>query len=216
MRVLVACEFTGVVRDALTARGHYAMSCDLTPSETVGNHHIGNVLDIMGDGWDLMIAFPPCTYLCASGLHWNTRQPERHQKTKAALKFVSQLMDCSIPLIALENPIGCIGKRIRPADQIIQPYEFGEDASKKTCLWLKGLPPLVGTKFVAPRWICCGHVLPDGVGKYGCPGCNGDSTARPRWGNQGNGGQSNLSSSRAKDRSRTFKGIAEAMADQWV
>jgi len=162
-----------------------------------------SVLDITGDvlggalgfGWDLMIAFPPCTYLCSSGLHWNTRRPGRAQKTAEALDFVRALLDAPIHRIALENPIGCISTQIRPPDQIIQPHEFGHDASKRTCLWLKNLPSLVATARVEPRIV------------------NG----RPRWGNQTDSGQNKLTPSddRWKKRSATYEGIAAAMADQW-
>jgi len=165
-----------------------------------------------------MIAHPPCTYLSSSGLHWNLRRPERAQQTEESLDFVRKLMKAPIKRIAVENPIGCIGTRIRPADQTIQPWQFGHDASKATCLWLKGLPLLQGTKLVEPRMVCCGVVLPDGVGAYGCPNCNGDKgKSRPRWANQTDSGQNCLtpSADRWKERSRTYEGIAQAMAEQW-
>jgi hypothetical protein len=195
MKVLVACEYSGAVRDAFASLGHEAWSCDLLPSERPGNHYLGDVRDILGAGWDIMIAHPPCQYLCGSGLHWNKRVPGRAEKTEEALAFVRELLDAPIPHIALENPKGCIGTRIRKADQIIQPYRFGHDASKATCLWLKNLPPLVETKFVKPR-------LVDG---------------KPRWGNQTDSGQNKLapSADRWKERSRTYEGIAQAMASQW-
>jgi hypothetical protein len=142
MRVLVACEFSGIVRDAFAKLGHDAWSCDLLPSERPGQHIQGDVLDILGDGWDMMLAFPPCTYLCSSGLHWNHRRPGRAAKTEEALDFIKQLLDADIPAIALENPVGCINTRIRKPDQAVHPWQFGENASKKTCLWLKGLPKL--------------------------------------------------------------------------
>lgn len=195
MRVLIACEYSGVVRRAFEARGHYAMSCDLLPSEDGGNHYEGDVKDIISDGWDLMIAHPPCTYLCSSGLHWNTKDPSRQQKTEQALDFVRFLMDAPIEKIAIENPVGCISTRIRKFDQKIQPYQFGHDASKQTCLWLKNLVPLVPTQMVGARMI-------DG---------------KPRWGNQTDSGQNRLPPSeyRWKERSRTYEGIAQAMANQW-
>ena len=196
MRVLVACEYSGTVRDAFIRAGHYAMSCDLLPSDSlIGDHYQGNVLDILDHGWDLMIAHPPCTYLCSSGLHWNKRIPDRAQKTEEALDFVQLLLDAPIPKIALENPIGCISTRIRKPDQTIQPYQFGDDASKATCLWLKGLPPLRATQFVEPRMV------------------NG----KPRWANQTDSGQNRLppSADRWKIRSETYVGIAEAMVAQW-
>lgn len=197
MRVLIACEFSGTVRDAFLRRGHYALSCDLLPceSQASGDHYQGDVRDILNDGWDLMIAHPPCTYLCSSGLHWNKRRPGRQALTEEALDFVRLLLDAPIPRIALENPVGCISTRIRPYDQAIQPYEFGHDASKKTCLWLKNLPPLYQTAFVEPRIV------------------NG----RPRWGNQTDSGQNKLppSKDRWAIRSETYLGIADAMATQW-
>lgn len=196
MRVLVACEYSGAVRDAFIRAGHYAASCDLLPSESnIGDHYQCNVLDIIDHGWDLLIAHPPCTYLCSSGLHWNKRVPGRQEKTEEALRFVEELMQAPVPLIAIENPIGCISTRIRKADQTIQPYQFGHDASKATCLWLKGLPPLEPTQYVEPRIV------------------NG----RKRWGNQTDSGQNRLppSADRWKIRSETYIGIAEAMANQW-
>lgn len=142
-----------------------------------------------------MVAHPPCTYLCSSGLHWNKRVPERSAKTEEALLFVKALMDAPIEKIAIENPIGCISTRIRKPDQTIQPYQFGEDASKATCLWLKNLPLLTPTSFVAPRMV------------------NG----RPRWGNQTDSGQNKLppTADRWAIRSMTYLGVAEAIAAQW-
>lgn len=217
MRVLVACEFSGTVRDAFIRHGHDATSCDLLPTEAPGPHYCGSVLDILDDGWDLMIAHPPCTFLCSSGLHWNKRRPGRQEQTEAALDFVRALLAAPVPRICVENPIGCIGTRIRRADQTIQPWQFGHDASKATCLWLKGLPPLTPTRIVEPRMVCCGAVLPESVGVYGCPNCNGERRARPRWSNQTDGGQNKLAPSpdRWALRSLTYPGIAAAMADQW-
>ncbi len=195
MRVLVACEFSGIVREEFNKRGHGSVSCDLLPSEIPGPHYQGDVLDILNDGWDLMIAHPPCTYLAVSGLHWNKKIPERKVKTELALDFVRQLLEAPIPKIAVENPVSCISSRIRKPDQIIQPYQFGEDASKKTCLWLKGLPELKPTEFIPPRII----------------------KGKERWGNQTDNGQNKLSPSkdRWKERSRTYLGIARAMVEQW-
>lgn len=197
MRVLVACEFSGVVRDAFIRRGHDAVSCDLLPTESPGPHIQGDVLDIIEDGWDLMVAHPPCTYLASSGLHWNKRIPGRDQLTHEAMLFVFNLMgegfiDHRIPRIALENPIGRISSAYRKPDQIIQPWMFGHPESKATCLWLKGLPPLEPTE-VLP--------LPDGG----------------RWANQTPSGQNKLgpSADRWKLRSVTYQGIADAMAEQW-
>tara|TARA_R110001599_G_scaffold3406_4_gene18824 strand:+ start:9222 stop:9821 length:600 start_codon:yes stop_codon:yes gene_type:complete len=195
MKILIACEYSGVVRDAFIVRGYDATSCDLLPTEAPGPHYMGDVLDILDQDWDLMIAHPPCTYLCASGLHWNKRDPSRAAKTEAALQFVRLLLDAPIPKIALENPVGCISTRIRKPDQYVNPHQFGDDASKKTGLWLKGLPLLVPTKIVAPRIV-------DG---------------RPRYSNQTDSGQNKLSESpdRWKLRSKTYSGIAEAIVNQW-
>jgi hypothetical protein len=195
MRVLVACEYSGRVRDAFRERGHDAVSCDLLDTDAPGPHYKGDVLDLMGEPWDLMVAFPPCTYLCSSGLHWNKRRPERAAMTEEALTFVRALMDAPIPRIAIENPVGCISTRIRKPTQTIHPYQYGDDASKRTCLWLKNLPRLEPTGYIEPRMV-------DG---------------KPRWANQTDSGQNKLgpSSDRWKQRSLTYPGIARAMAEQW-
>lgn len=189
---MIACEYSGAVRDAFARLGHDALSCDLLPAETPGKHYQGDVLDLLDGGWDLMIAHPPCTYLCSSGLHWNKRRPGRERETEKALQFVSTLLSCRIPRIALENPVGCISSRIRKPDQIIQPWQFGHPESKATCLWLKNLPPLVHTDVLT-------------------------KPATGRWDNQTASGQNKLppSADRWKERSRTYRGIAEAMAAQW-
>lgn len=223
MKVLVACEFSGIVRDAFARRGHDAWSCDLLPTEKPGNHIQGDVLEILDDGWDLMIAHPPCTYLASSGLHWNKKNPDREVKTEEAMEFIMLLMGAdnshNIPMVALENPVGRISTAYRKPDQIIQPYEFGHDASKKTCLWLKNLPLLRPAKFHPPSYRCrCGGTFEAELGKYGCPYCcAANGAAKLVWGNQTCSGQNNLppSPDRWKNRSRTFPGIAEAMADQW-
>ena len=151
-----------------------------------------------------MIAHPSCTYLCVSGLHWNVRRPERKAKTEEALEFVRLLMEAPIPHIAIENPVGCISTRIRKPDQYIQPYQFGHDASKKTGLWLKNLPMLVSTSQVTPRLV---------NGKKRC----GTPYIAKRWSNQTDSGQNRLGPSpdRWKLRSKTYEGIAAAMAAQW-
>lgn len=193
MRVLIACEFSGTVRDAFIANGHDATSCDLLASDTPGPHIQGDVRQVIcGGGYDLLIAHPPCTYLCSSGLHWNTRRPERAALTEEALEFIRVLLDAPIQAIALENPIGCISSRIRKPDQIIHPWQFGHDAAKATCLWLKNLPPLVPT-----------DELPGG--------------RAARRANQTASGQNKLgpSADRWKLRSLTYPGIAAAMARQW-
>lgn len=148
MRCLVACEFSGTVRDAFTSRGHYALSCDLLPSETPGEHYQGNVRGILGDNWDLMIAHPPCTHLAVSGARWFK---EKQQEQKEALEFVIELMEAPIPKICIENPISIISTRIRKPDQIIHPWMFGHGETKATCLWLKNLPKLEPTNIVEGR-----------------------------------------------------------------
>lgn len=217
MRVLVACEYSGRVRQAFRVLGHDAWSCDLLDSEDGSPYHIvGDVVPLLSDGWDLMIAHPPCTYLSVSGMHWTARGLRDPKLTEDALAFVQMLMDAPIQKIAIENPISVISSRIRKPDQIVNPYQFGEDASKKTCLWLKGLPKLEPTSIIEPRMICCGAEVPN-YDKYGCPNCNATKTARPRWGNQCDSGQNKLcpSDTRWKERSRTYQGIADAMAAQW-
>jgi hypothetical protein len=192
-RLLVACEYSGRVRDAFTAKGWDAWSCDLLPSERESGHHYqGPVEDLLKQQWDVLIAFPPCTYLCSSGMHWTTRGKRDPQLTEDALTFVRLLLNAPIERIALENPVGCISTRIRKPDQIIQPWQFGHDASKKTCLWLKNLPLLQPT-----------DVLP--------------IPATGVWANQTPSGQNRLAPGpdRWKERSKTYQGIANAMAAQW-
>ena len=195
MRVLVACESSGAVRDAFIRAGHDAMSCDLLPTDAPGPHYQGSVLDIIADGWDLMVAHPPCTYLSVSGMHWTTRGLRDPKLTEDALVFARALMDAPIEKIAIENPVSIISSRIRKPDQIIQPYQFGHDASKKTCLWLKNLPLLKPTNHIPGRSV------------------NG----KLRWANQTDSGQNCLppSKDRWKLRSQTYWGIAQAMAEQW-
>lgn len=150
MRVLIACEMSGRVRDAFVAKGHYAVSCDLMPSLTKGNHYQGDVFDIINDKWDLMIAHPPCTHLAVSGARYfaEKRADGRQQE---ALDFVRRLLNAPIPKIALENPVSIISSHIRKPDQIIQPWMFGHGETKATCLWLKNLPKLVPTNIVEGR-----------------------------------------------------------------
>ena len=196
MKVLVACESSGAVRDAFIRAGHYAASCDLLPSESpLGDHFQCNVLDILDHDWDLLIAHPPCTYLSVSGMHWTTRGLRDPKLTEDALEFARALMDAPIEKIAIENPVSVISSRIRKPDQIIQPYQFGHDASKKTCLWLKNLPLLKPTNHIPGRMV---------GGKL-------------RWANQTDSGQNRLppSKDRWKLRSQTYWGIAQAMAEQW-
>ena len=148
MRVLVACEFSGVVREAFKALGHDAWSCDILPTDMPGQHIQGDVLDHLSDGWDLMIAHPPCRYLAVSGARWFK---DRRVEQDKALGFVRALLDAPIPHIALENPVSVISTRIRKPDQIIQPWQFGHGETKKTCLWLKGLPALTPADIVGGR-----------------------------------------------------------------
>ena len=196
MRILIACEYSGTVRDAFIKAGHDAMSCDLLPTDALGPHYQGDVFDIINNGWDMMIAHPPCTYLSVSGMHWTARGLRDPQLTEDALEFVTRLMAASIPRIAVENPISVISSRIRKPDQIINPWQFGHDASKRTCLWLKNLPLLTSTDIVEPRIV------------------NG----KKRWANQTDSGQNRLppSEDRWKIRSETYAGIAAAMVAQWV
>jgi len=213
VNILVACEYSGIVRSAFAALGHNAWSCDLLPTEIPGQHYQGDVRDLLKEKWDLMIAHPPCTHLAVSGARYFYRKQAEQAE---ALEFVRSLMNAPIEHIAVENPISIISSRIRKPDQIIQPWQFGEDASKKTCLWLKGLPVLKSTTIIEPRVVCCGLVIESGD-KYGCPNCNGEKVAQPRWANQCDSGQNKLTPSpdRWKERSRTFQGIANAMAAQW-
>jgi hypothetical protein len=184
VKVLVACEFSGVVRDAFLARGHDAWSCDLLPSERPGPHLQANVIDVIANAastpWDLMIAFPPCTHLAVSGARWF---PQKREQQKAALNFVRMLFKAPIPKIALENPVSIISSYFRKPDQIIQPWQFGHGEVKATCLWLKNLPLLRPTQVVDGRQPRVHHAAPSPT----------------RW----------------KDRSRTYAGIAAAMAEQW-
>jgi len=188
MRVLVGCEFSGTVRDAFIRRGHDAMSCDLLPTERPGPHFQGDVLSILGDGWDLAVFHPPCTYLTVSGNKWmkpeyRDRFPDRPRQREEAVEFFMALANAPIPRIAIENPIGIMSTRWRKPDQVVQPWMFGHGEVKATCLWLKGLPLLAATLVVPgrnPRL----HRMPP---------------SRDRW----------------KERSRTYQGVADAMANQW-
>jgi hypothetical protein len=199
MRVLVGCETSGRVREAFRARGHDAWSCDLLPADDGSAWHmqcdVRVPLRLMS--WDLFVVHPTCTYVCSSGLHWNLRRPERAAKTEEALSFIQEMLDAPVDKIVLENPIGCISTRIRPYDQLIQPWQFGDNASKATCLWLKGVGPLRlrPELFVPPRIV------------------NG----KKRWANQTDNGQNKLTpgDDRWKLRSETYVGIANAFAENW-
>lgn len=205
MMVLVGCESSGKVREAFRKRGHIAFSCDYQPADDGSPWHlqcdVRIALRMMR--WDLFIVHPTCTFLSSSGLHWNGRIPGRAEKTEQALDFVREMLDAPVPRIALENPRGCIGTRIRKADQTIQPYEFGDDASKQTDLWLVNLPPLK----IIPEKRVPGRIV--GVDKRGKP--------IERWANQTDSGQNRLgpSEDRWKLRSATYDGIAEAFAENW-
>lgn len=218
MRVLVACEFSGTVRDAFVARGHDAVSCDLLPTDRPGPHIQGDVLDILGEGWDLMIAHPPCTHLAVSGARYFAEK-RADGRQQAALEFVRRLMDAPIPRWCIENPVSIISTEIRKPDQIVQPYQFGHPESKKTCLWLQGLPCLVPTKTVEPVWMKNddGTDYRDGRGKRYSPTHYLTGRMQPRWANQTASGQNKLgpSADRWKLRSKTYQGIADAMAAQW-
>jgi site-specific DNA-cytosine methylase len=199
MRVLVACEFSGIVRDAFAKRGHDAWSCDLLPTEREGKHIQGDVLNISDEGWDLMIAHPPCTYLTVSGNKWMKpefadRFPDRPQQRKDAIDFVMALANAPIEKICIENPIGVMSTQWRRPDQIIQPYFFGDPVPKSTCLWLKNLPKLLPTNMVEPEFI---------IGKR-----DGKKYSLIHY-------QTPNDPDRWKIRSRTFQGIANAMANQW-
>jgi len=191
MRVLVACEYSGTVRDAFIRAGHYAASCDLLPSESLlGDHFTGDVLDVLGDGWDLMIAHPPCTHLAVSGAAWFAKKRESGVQQEA-LAFVQALMDAPIPRICVENPVSIISSHIRKPDQTVQPWMFGHMEQKATCLWLKNLPLLAPTHNVREQMMQLPknqrerlHYLPP---------------SKDRW----------------KIRSKTYQGIADAMAQQW-
>ena len=188
MKVLVACEFSGVVREAFKAKGHDAWSCDFLPTEIPGNHYQGDVLAVINEGWDLMIAHPPCTYLTVSANKWHkpeykNRFPTREDDRVSAINFFMQLYKSPIDKICVENPIGIMSSRFRKPDQVLQPWMFGHGETKATCLWLNGLNKLVPTNIVDGREQRL-HYLPP---------------SKDRW----------------KLRSKTYQGIADAMADQW-
>jgi len=225
MKVLIGCEFSGIVREAFKAKGHDAWSCDLLDTEIPGNHIKGDVLEILNDGWDMMVAHPPCTYLTSANTYINRgcskyTAEEAEELRHEAVLFFFALADAPIPKICIENPIGIMSRIYRKPNQIIQPWEFGHAESKATCFWLKGLPILKPTKYADwKRYRCrCGGVFEAELGKYGCPNCAGEmGAARPLWDNQTKSGQNKLSPGpeRAKLRSKTYQGIAKAMAEQW-
>jgi site-specific DNA-cytosine methylase len=192
MKILIACEFSGIVREAFNAiHGNHAISCDILPCEDgrIDYHYQGDVRDILYDGWDLMIAHPPCTHLAVSGARYFYRKQKEQEE---ALAFVRLLLNAPIDKIALENPIGIISTHIRKPDQIIQPWQFGHETTKATCLWLKGLPKLIPT-----------NIVNKGERQYYASGKNS-----PIWHAKSGGGSGH-------ERSVTFSGIASAMAEQW-
>jgi hypothetical protein len=204
MRVLIACEFSGIVREAFAAKGHYAMSCDLLPTEIPGNHYQGDVIDVLGDSWDLMIAHPPCTHLAASGARW-WKDKIADGRQQEGIDFFMEMINADIPKIAVENPIGCMSTKYRKPNQTIQPFWFGDSVQKATCLWLKNLPCLTPTNIVDRGMV---YVDPRGNKHGGVHVMRAKKAYSPlmllprneeRW----------------KIRSRTFQGIADAMADQW-
>jgi len=195
MRVLVACEYSGTVRDAFTAKGHYAMSCDILPTESEGPHYQGDVMDVLNDGWDLMVAHPPCTYLSFAGQRWLTPggvlNEERYYKGLEAKEFFLKLLNAPIPKICVENPIPSAIYKLPKESQRVQPYEYGHEAQKTTLLWLKNLEPLMPTNIVGKGEFTVyssGKKLPTWFAKH--------------WGD-------------GKARSMFWTGIAQAMADQW-
>lgn len=198
MKILIACEYSGTVREAFAAKGHTVWSCDILPTEIPGNHYQGDVFDILDRGWDMLIAFPPCTYLSYVSIkHWN--RPGRKEQREAAMAFFLGLANAPIEKIAVENPVGWANTIWRKPDQIVHPYYFGEPFQKRTCLWLKNLPPLDYFKTMIPKppplYICQG---PKSKGKA------------INW-VEGIKGVEN----RSKARSKTFQGIANAMATAW-
>jgi site-specific DNA-cytosine methylase len=162
MKILIACEFSGIVREAFTKLGHDVTSCDLLPSELPGKHYQGDVKDIIGDGWDMMIAHPPCTHLAVSGARWFK---DKKTEQLEALAFVKMLLEAKIDRIALENPISIISSKIRKPDQIIQPWQFGHGETKATCLWLKNLPLLKPSNIVEGREARI-HKMPPGQDRW--------------------------------------------------
>ena len=201
MNVLVACEFSGIVREAFSAKGHNAWSCDIIDTERQGKHIIGDVRNIIDFSWDIMVAHPPCTYLCVTGNKWmaekyRDRFPDRHQQRTEAINFFMQLINADIDKICIENPVGIMSTHFRKPDQYIQPYQFGYPTTKKTGLWLKNLHPLKPTNVVecdAPH-----------ISKSGKKTSQWYYETIPL-----------PADTRSKARSKTFQGVADAMAEQW-
>lgn len=205
MKVLIACEYSGIVRDAFTAKGHDAWSCDILPTESPGNHIQGDVLKILKNDWDLMIAHPPCTFISYAGIRW-WNDPGRLKKRLAALNFFGKLWDAPIDQICIENPNGCASPTIAKYSQVIHPYYFGDPESKRTCLWLKNLSPLghqEGDGLFGEKT----HVEPKIYAYYK----SGPHKGEPIYGHS----YLKYAEDRGKTRSKFFPGIANAMADQW-
>lgn len=253
MKILVACEESQIVTTAFRARGHQAWSCDIEPCS--GGHpewHLQcDVRMVLDEDWDMIIAFPPCTYLCASGMHWTTRGLRDPQLTIDAVEFAKLFWNHLCPKVVIENPVGRLSKELGKPTQIVQPWMFGDDASKKTCLWIRGLPELIPTKIIPPKGFqpivyasqlplceCCDEPFctlhNEHYADCGCFGPTQDDVRyciidgvefaasqthidKPIWGNQTPSGQNKLGPSpeRAKLRSKTYPGIAEAMAQHW-
>jgi hypothetical protein len=211
MRVLIACEYSGIVRDAFSLQGCDAWSCDLLPTESEltnreGKHIQGDVLSVINNGWDLMIAHPPCTYLAVAGNRSICNNPERWKKRFEALSFVYELLNANIPCICVENPVSVISSYIRKPDQIINPYYFGDNIPKKTCLWLKNLPLLVHSESNTLFYEST-HVVPE----YHLYNSKKTKTGTSRYSVLGK-----LGKGKGKERSLFFPGIAQAMAEQWT
>lgn len=221
MKVLIGMESSGVIRDAFIRGGHDAMSCDLLPTESPGPHYQGDIFDVIDYPWDLAVFHPECTHISVSGAaHFAAKRMDGRQQ--AAVAFFMRIVRRSehIPKVAIENPVCIMSRLYRKPDCIVQPYQHGHDASKATCLWLKGLPPLEETLFIDPHYACkCGGDRFDySLGAFGCPNCCGDyGPAKPVWQNQTSSGQNRLppSDDRWRERSKTYSGIGEAMARQW-
>ena len=197
MKVLVACEFSGIVRDAFLRRGHDAWSCDILPTENPGPHIQDDVLKHLDEGWDLMIAHPPCTYLCVPGAHYLHTRPDRLSKMRDAAMFFRAILGADIPFVAVENPVPHRYAELPKYSQIIQPWQFGHEVSKRTCLWLKNLPTLAPTQMMANHGERYERTERQRA-KYG-------TVSNSKW----------YAKASPKERSRTFPGIAEAMATQW-
>jgi len=199
MKVLIACEYSGIVRDAFAAKGHDAWSCDILPTESKGNHIKDDIMKHLDKGWDLMIAHPPCTYLSNAGIRWfnidkyGDKARERIKNRLLAMEFVKDLYHANIPKVCIENPVGYLNHNWKKPDQIIQPYYFGDEQSKRTCFWYKNLQPLKHTKLVKPKI----------YGYYK----TGKKIGKPIYFNEWH--------KDAKIRSKFWPGVAKAMADQW-